>query len=245
MFDLRDRSTDPRFGVNAPCSGGYHTEPAKRFRFAVTWTSLTSHLDLRQAVARTSTTAAIAFPPIERPEPRFESDARWEMVVPKMVRTDRGPKALPPAPITNNRNGDIYPPISIPEVLSLESARPRLLSRAFAAIERCTRSILAGPAKPIDAIPLWSRLHSPHLAVANGRSRSLQVLQLSAPSSPIASENQSAKPRDTQDRHAVRELLLSKITDALRSHSGNVDRRVAMDHRQERWLKAPRARTPL
>ncbi len=222
MFNSRDRSTDPRFGVNVPCSSGYRTEPAKRFRFAVAWTSLTSHLDLCEAVERTSAIAAIAVPPIERYAPHSESDARWEMVVPKMVRTGRGSKVLDTAPKTAGRNGDFYPSVSIPAMSSLENARPRLLSRAFSAIERCTRSLLAGPTKTVDAIPFWSRLDPQQVAVANGRPSRLQVLQLSAPNFPVPSENQIFKTGDIQDRYAVRERLLSRVTSALRSHSGGV-----------------------
>lgn len=237
MFDSRGRSSDPRFGVNVPCSDGCRTEPAKRFRFAITWTSLTGQLALREAVERISATAGqparemkqsslaavagIAVPPLNRPKTRSDSNARWEMVVPKMVRTDRGSKALTAALTTDYRNGNINSPISIPTLSSLENARPPLLSRAFAVMERCTRSLLAGSSKPIDTTPI-SFLDAPRLALANGRFRRLQVLQLNAPSLQIPSENQIAKVEDIQDRRAVREMLLSKITSTLRSRAGSV-----------------------
>ena len=240
MFDSRGRSADSRFGVNAPRSGGRRTEPAKPFHFAITWTSLTGHLELREAVERTSATAGhlaretkqsslgtfagIAIPPIDRPETRSDSKARWEMVVPKMVRADHGSKALT-APITDNRNGDIYPPFSIPTWTCIDNAQRPLLSRAFAAIGRRTRSLLAGPAKTVDAVPVWPRPDSSRLALANGRASRFQVLQLSAPSSSISAENQIALPEGIEgieDRHAARELLLSKITSTLRSHSRSV-----------------------
>ncbi len=239
MFDSRGRSTDPRFGVNAPCSDGRRKEPAKPFHFAITWTSLTGHLALREAVERTPATvsgsaavmkqpsfaalAGIAAAPIERPETRCDTDARWEMVVPKMVRPDRGSKALPTAQITDNRNRDIYPPIYTPTLTFLDNARAPLFSRAFAAIGRCTRLLLSGPAKTGDAIPLWSRLDSPGFALANGRPSRLQVLQLSAPGSSILVENPIAQQAGLQNRLAVRELLLSKITSTLRSQSRSAD----------------------
>lgn len=237
MFDSRGRSADPQFGANAPCSNGRRGEP-KPFHFAIRWTSLTGHLALRQAVERTSAKvshsageikkpsfaalAGIAVTPLERPEARRDSDARWEMVVPKMIRPDRGSIALPAAPITDNRNRDIYPPIYTPTLTSLDNTRTPLLSRAFAAIGRRTRLLLAGPAKTIDAIPFWSRLDSPEFALANGRVSRLQVLQLSAPTPSVSAEN-IAQGEGTKDRHAVRELLLSKITSTLRSQSRRAD----------------------
>ena len=231
MFDSRGRSEDPQFGANAPCSNGRRTEPAKPFHFAITWASVTGPLALRQAVERTTATvshpigetkqaslAAIAVTPLERPETRSDSDARWEMVVPKMVRPDRGSKALPEAPINAYSNRDIYPPIYTPTLISLDHVRTPLLSRAFAAVGRYTRLLLAGPAKTIDVIPLWSRLDSPGFALAHGRASRLQVLQLSAPSPSISAEN-IVQQEGTKDRHAVRELLLSKITSTLRNQS--------------------------
>jgi len=205
---------------------------------------------LRQAVQRTSATAShsageikqpsfaalagIAVTPLERPETRCDSDARWEMVVPKMVRPDRGSIALPTAPTTDNRNRDIYPPIHTPTLTCLDNTQTPLLSRAFAAIGRCTRLLLAGPAKTIDAIPFWCRLDSPGFALANGRASRLQVLQLSAPSPSISAEN-IAQQEGTKDRHAVRELLLSKITSTLRSQSRRTDSGLKVSNPEERW----------
>ena len=252
MFDSRGRSADPRFGVNASRSNGRRTEPAKPFHFAITWTALTSHLTLRDAVERTSATAShparemkqqsfaaladIAVTPLERPETRSDSEARWEMVVPKMVRPERGSKALPKAPIHDNRNRDTYPPIYTPTLTFLDNARTPLLSRAFAAIGRRTRLLLAGPAKIIDAtIPLWSRLDSPGFALANGTASRLQVLQLSAPSPSISVENRVAQEGGLEDRHALRELLLSKITSTLRSQSRRAESGLTVSYPEERW----------
>jgi hypothetical protein len=260
MRDSMRRSVDPRFGVNVPRSDGRRTEEARSFRFAVTWTSVTAHLELREAAERTSAPAGkttqaakhnqaslpalavITVPPrIQKPETRSESSARWEMVVPKMVRADRVSRALiKAAPFTDQlRNGDVYRPISIPTFASLDTPLTSFLSRALTVIERRTRSLLAGPAKAKDAIPSWSRLDSPRLALSNGRASRLQVLRLNAPSSPIPSENQFATNEDTKDRHAVRELLLSKIVRTLRGRSQSVDSTFAINHEEERWPKAP------
>jgi hypothetical protein len=255
MFDSRGRSADPRFGVSAPCSEGGPTEPAKPFHFAITWKSLTGHLTLREAVERTSATAShpagemkqasfaaragIAATPLERPETRCDSDARWEMVVPKMVRPDRGSKALPTAPIADNRNRDIYPPIYPPTLPCLDNPRTPLLSRAFAAIGRCTRLLLAGPAKTIDPIPLWSRLDSPGFALANGRASGLQVLQLSAPGPSISAQDPIAQQEGLKDRHAVRELLLSKITSTLRSQSRSAHSGLKVSRPEMQWSEVP------
>jgi hypothetical protein len=255
MFDSRGRSADPRFGVNAPCSDGPRREPPKPFHFAITWTSLTGRLALREAVERTSATASqpagerkqlshaalagIAVTTLERPETHFDSDARWEMVVPKMVRPDRGSKALPTAPITDNRNRDIYPTIYTPALPCLDNVRTPLLLRAFAAVGRYTRLLLAGPAKTIDAIPLWSRLDSPGFALANGRVSRSQVLQLSAPSPSISAENTIAQQEGLEDRHAVRELLLSKITRTLRSQSRSAGSGLTVSRPERRWSEVP------
>lgn len=250
MLDSTGRSADPRFGVDAPCSDSRRREPAKPFHFAITWTSLTRHLELCEAVERASTTAShsvremepssaalasIPVTPFERPGTRADSDARWEMVVPKMVRPDRGSKALPTAPLTDNRNRDIYPPIHIPTLTCFDNTRQPLLSRAFAAIGRCTRLLLAGPTKTIGATPLWSRLDSPGLALANGRASRLQILQLSAPVASISVQDSSAQQERDKDRNAARELLLSKITSTLRSQSRSAASGLKVSHPDQRW----------
>ena len=239
MLDSRGRSVDPRFGINAPCSDGRRPEPAKPFHFAITWTSLTGHLALREAAERTAVIAShparemkqssiaavagIAVMPLQRPEARKDSDARWEMVVPKMVRPDRASQALPAAPIVENPNRNIYSPIYTPTLACFDNARTPFFSRAFAAIGRRTRLLLAGPAKTSDAIPHWSRVDSPGFASANGRGSRLQVLQLSAPGPSSSAEDPILQQEGLEDRHAVRELLLSKITSTLRSQSRSAD----------------------
>src|SRR5947209_5102864 len=131
MFDTRGRSVDPRFGFNVPRSIGGRAELAQRFRFATTWASLTAHLELREAAelmsaaaresaqgvkqASLAAIAGVAAPSwSQRPETRSDSNARWEMVVPKMVRADRVPPALSKAaPFADHRNGDVDPRLSI------------------------------------------------------------------------------------------------------------------------------------
>jgi hypothetical protein len=251
MFDSRGRSADPLFGVDAPCADGRGREPAKPFHFAITWTSLTRHLALREAVERASAIAShsaheikqpsftalagIAVKPRERPEARSDTDARWEMVVPKMVRPDRGSNALPMVPITDNRNRHGYVPIYTP---TLDNARQPLLAGAFAAVGRYTRSLLAAPAKSMDAILVWSRRDLLGLNLANGRASRPQVLQLSAPSPSISAED-STRHEATKDRHAVRELLLAKITSSLRSRSKDANSALKVSHPQERWSEVP------
>ena len=249
------RTVDPRFGVDVPRSDGRRTERAKSFRFAVTWTSLTAHLELREAVARTSAAAAKAAPAakynqanlrtlavitvpsaIEKPETQSESTGRWEMVVPKMVRADRVPRALTKAaPFGDElRNGDVNRPIPIPAFASLGTPLPPFLSKVLAVIGRRTRALLAAPDKPVDA-PSWSRPDSPRLGFANGAASRSQVLQLNAPNSSIPGEETFAPNEDAKDRNAVRELLLSKITKALRDRSQSPKSTFAINQQKERW----------
>ena len=162
-------------------------------------------------------------------------------VVPKMVRPDRGSKALPKVPIADNHNRHGYVPIYTP---TLDNARQPLLAGAFAAIGRCTRSLLAAPAKSMDALLVWSRSDLLGLNLANGRASRPQVLQLSAPSPSISAED-STQPEATKDRHAARELLLSKITSSLRSRSRDANSALKVSHPQERWSEVPSKDEPL
>jgi hypothetical protein len=88
------------------------------------------------------------------------------------------------------------------------------------------------------AIPLSSRLDLPGLALANGRASPLQVLQLSAPNSSISAKT-IAQQEGIKDRHAVRELLLSKITSALRSQSRSADSGLKGTRPEKRWSGVP------
>lgn len=264
MFDLRGRALEPRFGLSVPRSNGARSEPAKPFRFAVTWTSLTRHLDLCQAAQRTSALsdqpareltqsylpvlAGIAVPELQRPDTRFPSRDRWEMVVPKMSRADRASNALT-STLSGHANGELHPSVSMPTLDALESGRHRLLSRTFAALERCTKSLLTGPAKHIDVIPVWSRLEPPQLASANGRSHRSQILELQGdrfqvPLEKVPPENRIAKIDNLQDRQEFRELLLSKITGTLRSRSRNGEPGHTETQQDERWAKVPGVHAP-
>jgi hypothetical protein len=140
MQDSTRKSVAPRFGVNGPRSGGGRAEPWKIFHFAVTWASVTSHLSLIETAdlktapvlepkqASLAAVAAVAVvQPMQRPQISTESKTRWEMVVPKMDRVNRVPRALP------NRADDDYPPAAIPALPGLLTphAAP-LLTRAMA-----------------------------------------------------------------------------------------------------------------
>jgi hypothetical protein len=142
MQDSRRRSVAPRFGVNKPRSGSGRAEPSKNFHFAVTWASVTAHLsliesaDLKTAAvfesnqASLAAVAAVAVVPVApQPQAQSESKARWEMVVPRMDRANRVPRALP-----SGADYD-YPPASIPAMPGLLTTPPApLLTRAMAAL---------------------------------------------------------------------------------------------------------------
>jgi hypothetical protein len=66
-------------------------EQARDFHFAVTWVTLFLHLDPvlstgpRPRIETSSSTRALV--PVVAPAPFQDSNAAWEMVVPKMIRT--------------------------------------------------------------------------------------------------------------------------------------------------------------
>lgn len=232
MFDSKGSSVEPRFGVNVPPSDAHRAKPARSFRFGVTWTSLTTGLQLRPAAELTSAAAgtypkatqsslAVLAAAARQPlnlgaQTRSDSSPRWEMVVPKMVRPERvSPDLIKAAPPVQHRNHEIYTAIPVSTPASLRKPLPESLASVLAAIGRRTKSLLAGPGKTIDAAPVWSHFDRQRLAFAARTSR-LQVLQLSAPSSPLPVETRNAENEDRENRHAVRELLLSKITSRLR-----------------------------
>jgi hypothetical protein len=75
-------------------------EQPREFHFAVTWVTLFAHLDLipsngpwrgPQAPSPTLALVPVAAAPVIIQPPAFhDSSAGWEMVVPKMIRTDDG-----------------------------------------------------------------------------------------------------------------------------------------------------------
>jgi hypothetical protein len=76
------------------------TEQPRDFHFAVTWVTLFAHLDLvpangpwRRCETPSPTLAlvpVVASPLIIEPPAHHDSNAAWEMVVPKMIRTGSG-----------------------------------------------------------------------------------------------------------------------------------------------------------
>lgn len=79
-------------------SSELEAEQTRDFHFAVTWVTLFAHLDLiestgpRRSVPNPSVPLALvpmgAAPLMEQGCPLVESSAAWEMVVPRMIRTD-------------------------------------------------------------------------------------------------------------------------------------------------------------
>ena len=137
--------------------GGRRTEQPRCFHFTVTWSSLTAQLQLRETTGRTHAEPrqSQALAPVARgipavahkPEP--EVSGRWEMVVPKMVRT--GPKSFAsPSSFRSPEAADRTGPHSSPPMFPNFGAQP-FLSRAFSVIGRRTRALLAGPAPPAQA----------------------------------------------------------------------------------------------
>lgn len=192
----------PRFGVNAPRSSVAPVEPMKPFRFVVSWTSLTATLSLREARAmdaapanRTVLPAVMVPLPVPPRETPAASSARWEMVVPKMVRVNGAPRALP-AEAPHDRHAD-HPMFA--------SSEAPFLSRAFSSMGRRTKALLMAPAQTMEVIP-------PPPSHTNGRPSRLQILQLNDPIPPVETAG-------AEDRYAVRELLLSKIARTLRGRT--------------------------
>jgi len=140
MQDSRRRSVAPRFGVNGPRRSSGGAEPSKSFHFAVTWASVTAHLNLietadlraaatveRKQASRAAAAAMAIAPQVQQPPVESEVKARWEMVVPKMDRVNRVPQA-----VTSGADHD-YPPPAIPPMPALPVAPPApFLSRALA-----------------------------------------------------------------------------------------------------------------
>ena len=204
MLDSRRGIVDTNVDTNVDANGGPLEQP-RSFQFAVTWSSLTTHLQLREAADRTyathlpssALTLAVpsALPPLAQ-EPAMGSTGRWEMVVPKMVRT--GHKTFAPArPFPpSGSEAEAVPPHYSPLFASF-TTQP-FLARAFSVIGRRTRALLPAP----DASAAAGAL----------------LLDRRNPRGPQRDERRLAAPSGAmQDRHANRELLLSKIARALRT----------------------------
>jgi hypothetical protein len=139
-------------GPNARVEGGRPTEQPRCFHFTVIWSSLTAGLQPRETAGRSYAKApqsqalvpAARSVPAAARTPQPESSGRWEMVVPKMVRT--GPKSFgsansfkPPEATAQTA------PSSSQPIFANFGAQP-FLSRALSVIGRRTRALLAGPA---------------------------------------------------------------------------------------------------
>jgi len=150
MFDAGPKTRD---------QGGRRTEQPRCFHFTITWSSLTAQLQLRETTGRTyaEPRQSQALAPVARgipavahkPEP--EVSGRWEMVVPKMVRT--GPKSFTSASAFRSPEAaaETRPSFSAPMFANF-GAQP-FLSRAFSVIGRRTRALLAGPAPAAQTPP--------------------------------------------------------------------------------------------
>jgi hypothetical protein len=161
MFDAGPKTRD---------QGGRRTEQPRCFHFTITWSSLTAQLQLRETTrhdcAKPPQSQALALAargiPAAAHKPEPEVSGRWEMVVPKMVRT--GPKSFASASsFRSPEAADGTGPYSSPPMFANFGAQP-ILSRAFSVIGRRTRALLAGPA-PAAQAPVPALVP---LAAANG-----------------------------------------------------------------------------
>lgn len=189
-------------------------EQPRDFSFAVTWSTLIANLEPIQvadpafmrveaplSVATFAPAGVPALVSVEHPiptrVPERESGARWEMVVPKMVRaTARGsvaprsvpsPRTKPRFLFTHEHDEHAYPP-----------EKP-WLSRTLSAISGRTKSLLPGAPENLQLLRL-----NPAKPVASGVDR-------------IATEEEIAEQR------ARRELILSRIANAVRGRSKNAE----------------------
>jgi hypothetical protein len=104
------------------------TERARDFHFAVTWSALSAHLGPLHTAERIFTRSA-EIVPVTALAPRMaesQSKARWEMVVPKMDRTEMRRPA--PAPVLLPRTEVVQPvgrDLSIAKIVSALRRRQR------------------------------------------------------------------------------------------------------------------------
>jgi hypothetical protein len=199
---------------------------AKRFRFAVTWSSLTAHLDpceIGDPIERggTSIEAATYVQPTVISPARFNApivlaereaapEARWEMVVPKMVRpepvvTVRSVPARHLAPSSAER----FSTDTSPSPIASFQPSKTLLLRALAAIGRSSRKLLVAPDAQSAAKP---QVHT--------HGRVIQTLGLNAPE-PIAPA--VAATDEIRNPSGPTELALSRLINALNRRSSISD----------------------
>jgi hypothetical protein len=139
-------------GPNTRVEGGRPTEQPRCFQFTITWSSLTAQLQLRETTGRTyaqrpqsqALVPAARSTPAAARTPQPESSGRWEMVVPKMVRT--GTKSFASANSFNPPEAAAGTGSSSSQPMFANFGAQPFLSRAFSVIGRRTRALLAGPA---------------------------------------------------------------------------------------------------
>jgi hypothetical protein len=98
--------------------------------------------------ASSALTVVLPPAPLLAPEAEPDSNDRWEMVLPQMVRS--GHKTFAPAGslTPSGEVGGASPPYAPPMFTNFEAQQ--FLSKAFSAIGRCTRALLASPAPLAD-----------------------------------------------------------------------------------------------
>jgi hypothetical protein len=143
-----------RHSTAAPDGRG--KEQPRDFSFAVTWDSLTAQLQPREIAshsraARSAPSALTVVTPVEIPlaaPPPAVSNGRWEMVVPKMVRT--GPRTFARADEPSPNRFPMNRPAPAPQPTletptfgnyGADAQRPK----AFAAFGRRARALLSAP----------------------------------------------------------------------------------------------------
>jgi hypothetical protein len=202
-----------------PKSSSVDAGRAKHFRFAVTWSSLTAHLepceinDLAEATSppiqastyiqesALSPASRIASPLSQNEDAESAPDARWEMVVPRMVRPHPRPgPTVPSLPMMK----------TAPSGIDFQPPKPLLL-RALAAIGRGSRKLLAGPEIQLAAEPMVALPYVPQSA------RAFQTLGLNAPA-PILPD-QAAPAEEAKNRRVAIELALARLISALNRRS--------------------------
>jgi hypothetical protein len=209
--------------------------PAKHFHFAVTWSSLTAHLepceiqDLAEATrapieaasyvqSSAPSPASLMAPVAARNHPAASaSDGRWEMVVPKMVRLNPKPAAtVPSRPMIQAAAVGRGAASAHAEMFAFTSqvhSKP-LFSRVLTAIGQGSRRLLAAPDVQVAAEPAGSAVR------ANGHTNggALQTLQLNGPA-PILQENHATLQEQAKNRPAAVESALARIINGLNRRS--------------------------
>ena len=163
-----------------------------RFAFPVTWTSLTASLQLDEGTSHAVEIESAALELVLRasapPPPPPNTNDRWEMVVPQMVRTRD--KTFEPVAETSRR---VPPPVDsrlLPPPLFASFQTQSLFSRALSMFGRRTP-----PPEEQTRLPVVARREPPH---------------------PQPAPKPALSPAEMEARRAARELLLSKIARAVR-----------------------------